>query len=284
MSDQPSPGGFRIDSLHTPLEVMHIDLPAQAPGQAPPVQAVHAHGALGLCTEGEAQFWMGTTIHVRAGDIVLVPDGAPHFLVATPGYRVTGLRFCVGCLDTEIRQVLSGLFDQVRRGASPVRTLVPERARDVEAWLERLNQELAQPRPQRALAQRGLLALIAAEVARAEASPSLTHAAASPPVVADALRFIAEHASSAISLQDVARAVGRAPGHVATLVRQHTGRTVGGWIVEGRMAVARQLLLRTDAGVAHIAERVGYASLSHFHRAFKREHGVAPGAWRTAHR
>ncbi|MEN0065794.1 MAG: AraC family transcriptional regulator [Myxococcota bacterium] len=269
--------------LHAPLAVLDFEVSDYTTGDASRVEAVHAHGVLGLVLGGDAQFWMGTSYRVRAGDVLLVPDGMPHFLEAASEYHLLGLGFCVGCLDPETRSVLTELNDRVRRGASAVRHLPPQGASDLEGWLRRLEAELAASRPQRPLAEKGLLAMIATEVARADSPLPDKASAGSPAVVADALRFITEHSGEPISLADVAQAVGRAPGHVATLVRQHTGRTVGGWIVEGRMAVARQLLLHSDAGLTQVADRVGYASVSHFHRAFKREHGMAPGAWRSAH-
>ena len=45
--------------------------------------------------------------------------------------------------------------------------------------------------------------------------------------------------------------------------------------------VAEDLLRTSHLGVAAIGRRVGYESEEAFSRAFKREHGVAPSAWRT---
>lgn len=52
---------------------------------------------------------------------------------------------------------------------------------------------------------------------------------------------------------------------------------------ELRMALAGELLTRTTLSAEQIAERLGYAELSCFSRAFKRCHGVGPRAFR-AHR
>jgi AraC-like DNA-binding protein len=54
-------------------------------------------------------------------------------------------------------------------------------------------------------------------------------------------------------------------------------RYLTGW----RMHLAKDLLASSDLGVAAIARRVGYESDEAFSRAFKREHGVAPSAWRS---
>ena len=53
-----------------------------------------------------------------------------------------------------------------------------------------------------------------------------------------------------------------------------------GW----RMALAAQALSSSNDAVARIAERVGYESEAAFNRAFKREFGAPPAAWRRATR
>jgi AraC-like DNA-binding protein len=53
-----------------------------------------------------------------------------------------------------------------------------------------------------------------------------------------------------------------------------------GW----RMALASQALSTSNDAVARIAERVGYESEAAFNRAFKREFGTPPAAWRRAAR
>ncbi len=51
-----------------------------------------------------------------------------------------------------------------------------------------------------------------------------------------------------------------------------------------RLDLARQMLVTTDMPLAEIAERRGFGYLSHFSRAFKANHGVAPSRYRQAHR
>jgi AraC-like DNA-binding protein len=90
--------------------------------------------------------------------------------------------------------------------------------------------------------------------------------------------------AGAASLADVARAVGLTPGHLTTVVRRRTGRTVQQWIAERRMVEARRLLAGTDLTVAAIAERAGFHDPSYFVRTFRRAHGLTPLQWRRAAR
>ena len=79
-------------------------------------------------------------------------------------------------------------------------------------------------------------------------------------------------------MADVAAALALTPGHLTTLVRRKTGRTVQQWITQRRMQQARRLLTETDAAVAVISRRVGYPDVSYFIKRFRAEHGVTRGS------
>ena len=104
------------------------------------------------------------------------------------------------------------------------------------------------------------------------------------PLLAGVFGFIEERYREPISLKDVARAVGLTPGHLTTVVRRKTGRTVLEWIVERRMAEARRLLVETDLSVEEVGRGVGYADAGYFARAFRRAHDATPLSWRRAGR
>jgi len=87
-----------------------------------------------------------------------------------------------------------------------------------------------------------------------------------------------------ISLKDVARAVSLSPGHLTTVLRRKTGRTVQEWIAERRMVEARRLLVETDLSVEEVGRRVGYGDAGYFVRSFRRAHGATPLGWRRAGR
>lgn len=56
------------------------------------------------------------------------------------------------------------------------------------------------------------------------------------------------------------------------------------YLARWRMALAAQALVNTAEPLVRVAERVGYESESAFNRAFKREFGMPPAAWRRAAR
>lgn len=97
-------------------------------------------------------------------------------------------------------------------------------------------------------------------------------------------RFIEENYHQAISLCDVAQAVGYSPAYLTNLMRQQTGKSVHRWLVERRMAQAIALLLKTEKTVSQIAETVGYQDVCHFSRYFRQFYGTSPQAWRNKQR
>jgi len=52
------------------------------------------------------------------------------------------------------------------------------------------------------------------------------------------------------------------------------------YLTRWRMILAAGMLRKDQGNLARIAEGVGYESEAAFNRAFKREYGVSPGAWR----
>jgi len=103
------------------------------------------------------------------------------------------------------------------------------------------------------------------------------------PLLADVFAVIDRRHGESVSLRDVAGEVGMTPGHLTTVVRRRTGRTVQEWIIERRMAEARELLAETDLPVGEIARRVGISDAGYFSRLFSRAHGDSPRQWRAGH-
>ncbi|OBH38220.1 AraC family transcriptional regulator [Mycobacterium sp. E342] len=105
---------------------------------------------------------------------------------------------------------------------------------------------------------------------------------AGEPLLAEVFDSIDRRHTEPLSLRDVAGELGVTPGHLTTVVRRRTGRTVGEWITDRRMAAARGLLAETDLPIREVAWRVGMSDPGYFSRLFSRAHGVSPRRWRDA--
>lgn len=236
--------------------------------------ATHTYAVLSFFTGGQTRMDLNGEWTVREGDVLLIPPGAPHRMLEQRKPEFWSLSFCVPCVVAEGTATFLELFERVRAGAAAV-VQIPKARR---AHLDGLFREL-QGQPEREdLVRQSLLTLILVEVQRAAAgaAPGTTRG-----VVVDALRFIERNCLRPLTLKDVAKAVRRSPAYVTTALKQSTGRSAVQWIVSGRMAEARRLLLHSDERVDVVAERVGYADATHFIRMFRREHGMTPATWRT---
>ncbi len=87
-----------------------------------------------------------------------------------------------------------------------------------------------------------------------------------------------------LTLEKLARDVGYTANYLNDLSREYTGRALGGWITDMRMARARVALEHTDSPIADIGAASGYDDPAYFSRAFRRAHGVPPATWRIASR
>ena len=245
---------------------------------------VHDHASIALYLDGRAKFWMQGLYTLGAGDLLLVPDATPHYLVDASGARSIGVSLCLSCAPPSVRGHLTELFDGIRRGGCAIRHLGADDTVRVEHILLDIERELGRSDVANTLAIEAGVSLLTVAILRADEGERANQHATVNPVVARALEFVQRRGPSGISLRDVAQHVSRSPAHVASIVKSATGVTVVGWITRTRLSECRQLLLRTDEAIDVIGERCGFASASHFHRAFKRAHGMPPGEWRRVHR
>ena len=246
-----------------------------------PRAAVHTYSVLTFHVGGRLRVEHRGELDLEAGHVHVIPAGDAHRILAARAADAWGLAVCSTCLPTERAGLLS-VLDRVRGGALPVLELPGDRQAHVLGLLEELAREQRQGLPHRSAVSESLLTLILAEVARAE--PRRAGAPPEASLVSAALALIEARCLGDLTLTELASELGRTPAHLTTAVRRATGRTVGEWIREGRLAEARRRLVTTDECVDVIAERVGYADPSSFVRLFRRHHGVPPGAFRARER
>ena len=102
--------------------------------------------------------------------------------------------------------------------------------------------------------------------------------------VARALGLLQADPAKRWTVEHLARAVGLSRAAFARRFAAMSGRSPLRYLTELRLALAASLLENTDDSLAELASRVGYASEFAFSRAFKRQHGVAPGSFRRLRR
>jgi len=100
------------------------------------------------------------------------------------------------------------------------------------------------------------------------------------PDVADALRYIREHACDPCSMNDVLRHVPTSRRRLERLFERKLGNSPSTEIVRVRMEIAKQLLSQPEIKLPEVSRRCGYVDQASFTRAFTRVVGISPGAFR----
>nr|WP_308809833.1 AraC family transcriptional regulator [Archangium lansinium] len=246
---------------------------------------VHSYAVIILVTRGQSRVRHTGELVLRAGDVHLIPPGDPHGGVHFDDMEGWALAIHPEAFPPEDPSWGSheglrlGPLLRIRSGCHPVLHANAVQQQRLEQWMQLLESELTSNERSRDEAVAALLRLVLIELERM-VSPETTPDSPGLGLARRALTYIETKALEPVSLTEVAQAVGRSATHVASVVRKETGRTVGQWILEYRMAEARRRLRGTDERVDIIAERVGYADVTHFIRLFRRAHGLTPAAWR----
>jgi AraC-like DNA-binding protein/ligand-binding sensor protein len=103
---------------------------------------------------------------------------------------------------------------------------------------------------------------------------------AEPLAVTRAKQFIARNQDNAICLATVAKAVNTSTFYFCKLFKRTTGLTFTDYLARVRIEKAKTLLLEPDRRVSEVAYEVGFQSLTHFNRVFKKIVRQSPTSYR----
>lgn len=103
---------------------------------------------------------------------------------------------------------------------------------------------------------------------------------AEPQMIARAREFINEHQGEDLSLAEVARAVNCSTFYFCKMFKKATGLHFTEYLARVRIEKAKNLLLNPNLRISEIAYEVGFQSLTHFNRVFRRLVGESPTEYR----
>jgi AraC-like DNA-binding protein len=263
-----------------------------------------------MITEGEcyAEIDGAEPMRLIAGDVVLFPQGDAHNMTSTPGLPPAKGSRLAEVLSRRPRQLSYGgggattrlvcgymacdsrLARMLLAGLPPI-VRVNVRGSNAGAWLEASVQyalaEARSPRPGGA----GVLAKLS-EVLFIEVLRLYMHdqgenrtgwlAGVSDRIVGAALNALHKNPAQAWTLEDLAREASTSRSVLAERFQQLVGSSPMQYLTQWRMMLAANLLCRSNAPLARIAEDVGYQTDTAFSRAFRREYGEPPAAWRRS--
>jgi AraC-like DNA-binding protein len=102
-----------------------------------------------------------------------------------------------------------------------------------------------------------------------------------PPVITRARAYIAEHQTEEIKLGQVAKAVNMSSYYFCKMFKRVTGINFTDYVARVRIEKSKNLLLNPNLRISEIAFEVGFQSLTHFNRVFKKILGQSPTEYRS---
>lgn len=227
----------------------------------------HATATGILMTSGCVEMALDRRFSVCAGDLYVIPAGAPHSFHGALSEQANGWGFDLGdgfeLLDTR----------------KTVIRLDEPRAADLQSWLNRIVVEQRnRDACSRALCE-SLTRALHIECARAVGVARCDNQSR---VVAAALEIIGSEYTRALRPKDIAERIGVSAAHLSHELQRRTGRSPSEWIMHTRVEAAKSMLLTTRHSITTVAEAVGYADVSQLNRSFRQFAGTSPAAWRRA--
>jgi AraC-like DNA-binding protein len=251
----------------------------------------------------------GASCELSQGDIVLVPFTAAHRLwngepeafgfgpdVVTEG-PINGVGSVTLGGGGEATRLVCGFLESAELLAAPLfRSLPPllvERAEShsVSSLLTltaaEILRQVENSAPGAPFVLGRLMELLFVEVVRRHAErlpPTAVGmlAAMRDPVVAKAIWLLHQEPVRRWTIEDLAGEAGASRSVLSERFNQYVGKPPIEYLTSWRIQLACERLKSGREPLARIAEAVGYESEAAFSRAFKREMGVSPGAWRAA--
>ncbi len=220
-----------------------------------------------LITSGCVEVALERRFSVCAGDLYVIPAGAPHSFYGATSRHANGWGFDLG-----------QRFELLDTRKAVIRLDEP-RAADLQSWLNRIViEQRNRDACSRALCE-SLTRALQIECARAV---GVARCENQPRVVAAALEIINSEYTQPLRPKDIAERIGVSAAHLSHELKRRTGRSPSEWIMHTRVEAAKSLLLMSREGIAALAEAVGYADVSQLNRSFRQLTGTSPAAWRRA--
>ncbi|MET4262409.1 AraC-like DNA-binding protein [Bradyrhizobium sp. S3.12.5] len=281
---------------HTsPLWVKEIKIESGTILPAPPMQQPEWHPFCEfsyIFSGGLVQYVGPEKMEKRAGDIMLLGTGTPHYAVQL-SYPLRWVTiFFLPSLFFELGPEQDGAHAMTRfLGNRRLTDCVVRPPADIGGRLanrfEQMAAEAAQPGLGSELRLRALFMENIVDILRWEQGTGRAPEPRSPHIswlqLGKALRYIHEHYATSMYVADVARSAGLSVGSLQEVFKNALGLSCIQYLRNYRISRAAALLRSTDDQITQIALDVGFESLGHFNTSFRDFLGCSPTSYRAAH-
>lgn len=95
-------------------------------------------------------------------------------------------------------------------------------------------------------------------------------------LIIKAKKYIMEHFTEEINLNEVAATLNISPGYLSTIFKQHTGVCFTDYVTENKIEHAKKLLKENAYKIYEISDMLGYQNAYYFSKVFKKVTGMTP--------
>jgi len=242
-------------------------------------------------------------IEMLPGDVIVFPQGDPHFmssdirvLLKDDRFGVRPARYAdtvsIGDGNRVDATLVCGFLGCDRLPFNPLLASLPNtvHARGLsDGYLDAFTRRaVEESKPERAggasvltrLAELMFIDVLRHHLGRLPAGQSGWLAGLADPVVGNALALLHADPARAWTLEELAGEVATSRSGFAQRFASVIGHPPMQYLSAWRMQIAAGLLAHGNTKISAVAAAVGYDSEAAFSRAFKKATGVAPGAWR----
>jgi AraC-like DNA-binding protein len=242
------------------------------------------------------------TIEISEGDFVFLPPTSGFTMASDPSLKPT----LVSPTSTDLRhgtktgpasmRMLGGYFHFDRTNSELLVKFLPAivhirkeepRAARLHKLVELIGDEAGDHRAGRELILHRLVEVLLVEALRFRPATAAKQeqgllAGLADPALSRALRRIHDDVARRWTVAELARAAGMSRAVFAERFMRKVGMPPMQYVLEWRIAIAKDILRRERAPLADVAEKIGYQSASAFSTAFTRHAGCAPSVFARA--
>jgi len=249
----------------------------------------------------------GPKTRLQAGDVLLFPQGDAHVMSSGEWVGIGSARttassarypetLVLGPVEERNTRLVCGYLGCDMRPYNPVLTSLPRQlhlAGVATGWLSQFPQQVVtESRAGRVgsetmltrMAELMFVEVVRRHVEQMTAEETGWLAGLRDSLVGPAIAQMHARPAHPWTLEELARAVASSRSVLADRFTRIVGVAPMQYLTRWRLQLAAEHLARDTTKVAAIGAQVGYDSEAAFSRAFKRETGTSPAAWRRMHR
>lgn len=251
-----------------------------------PVNHYHAAYEIYYLVSGERQYFIkDRTYHIITGDLVLINPNELHKTneAGSPAHERIMLNFKKDFLNgwNESETFLS-IFS---RGVNVIRLDPLQQARIHELLLKIITECDNHLEGFEDCSQALLIVLLIQIFRYLKQTPALTNDRENETSekIFKVVRYLNEHYQESLTLKTIKDRFFISPYHFSRTFKRITGFNFIEYLNSVRTKEAQRLLKESTLSVTEISEQVGFDSLTHFGRVFKKINGVSPSSYRRNH-